>query len=42
MPANDLVKNFLGRSQNMDAFKKWMGQEFAARPADVATKTPTQ
>lgn len=26
--ANDLVKNFLGRPQNMDAFQKWMGKEF--------------
>ncbi len=26
--ANDLVKNFLGREQNMDAFQKWMGEEF--------------
>jgi thimet oligopeptidase len=32
--ANDLVKNFLGREQNMDAFQKWMGEEFA--PATVA------
>ena len=27
--ANDLVRDFLGREQNMDAFQKWMGQEFA-------------
>lgn len=27
--ANDLVKNFLGRPQNMEAFKTWAGQEFA-------------
>jgi len=26
--ANDLVKNFLGRDQNMNAFQKWMGEEF--------------
>ncbi len=26
--ANDLVKNFLGREQNMNAFQKWMGEEF--------------
>src|SRR6266853_2132460 len=26
--ANTLVKNFLGREQNMDAFQKWMGEEF--------------
>jgi thimet oligopeptidase len=28
--ANDLVKNFLGRPQNMAAFQRWMGEEFAA------------
>ncbi len=28
MSANDLVKNFLGRPQNMEAFQKWMGEEF--------------
>jgi thimet oligopeptidase len=28
MSANDLVKNFLGRPQNMKAFEKWMGEEF--------------
>ena len=27
--ANDLVRNFLGRPQNMDAFQRWMGEEFA-------------
>jgi thimet oligopeptidase len=26
--ANSLVKNFLGRPQNMAAFQKWMGEEF--------------
>jgi thimet oligopeptidase len=26
--ANTLVKDFLGREQNMDAIQKWMGQEF--------------
>lgn len=26
--ANDLVKNFLGRSQNIQAFQLWMGEEF--------------
>jgi len=30
--ANDLVKNFLGRPQSMDAFEKWMGEEFEAAP----------
>src|SRR5581483_6376007 len=35
MSANDLVKNFLGRPQNMAALQKWMGEEFetAATPA---------
>ena len=27
--ANDLVKTFLGRPQNIEAFKKWLGEEFA-------------
>jgi len=31
--ANDLVKNFLGREQNMDAFQKWMGEEFESSTA---------
>jgi thimet oligopeptidase len=30
--ANDLVKAFLGRAQNMTAFKAWMGEEFSAGP----------
>jgi thimet oligopeptidase len=30
--ANDLVKNFLGRPQSMEALKRWMGAEFAAPP----------
>ena len=30
MSANDLVKNFLGRPQNMLALQKWMGEEFEA------------
>jgi thimet oligopeptidase len=29
MSANDLVKNFLGRPQNMKAFQRWLGEEFA-------------
>ncbi len=33
--ANTLVKNFLGRAQNMDAFQRWMGEEFA--PATTAS-----
>jgi thimet oligopeptidase len=28
MPAGDLVTNFLGRPQSIDAFKIWMNQEF--------------
>jgi thimet oligopeptidase len=34
--ANTLVKNFLGREQNMDAFQKWMGEEFAPAAAQTA------
>lgn len=30
--ANDLVKSFLGRPQSMDAFQKWMGEEFETAP----------
>jgi thimet oligopeptidase len=33
MPANDLVKSFLGRPQSLDAFKGWMNQEFQGLPA---------
>ncbi len=32
MPANDLVKSFLGRPQALDAFKGWMNQEFQGLP----------
>ncbi len=32
--ANDLVKDFLGRAQNMDALKRWMSEQFEAAPAD--------
>jgi thimet oligopeptidase len=32
MSANDLVKNFLGRPQNTNAFQKWMGEEFESAP----------
>jgi thimet oligopeptidase len=28
MSANDLVKNFLGRPQNMVALQHWMAEEF--------------
>jgi thimet oligopeptidase len=30
MSANDLVKNFLGRRQNITAFQKWLNEEFAS------------
>ena len=36
--ANTLVKNFLGREQNMDAFQKWMSQEFETPTAQAAGK----
>jgi len=32
MSANDLVKNFLGRPQNMTAFQRWMGEEVESAP----------
>jgi hypothetical protein len=28
MSANDLVKNFLGRPQNISALQHWMAEEF--------------
>jgi thimet oligopeptidase len=33
MSANELVKNFLGRPQNMDALKAWMSEQFEPAPA---------
>jgi thimet oligopeptidase len=30
--ADDMVKKFLGRPQNMTAFQKWMGGEFVNAP----------
>ena len=36
MSANDLVKNFLGRQQNMNALQHWMGQEFSASSSAAA------
>ena len=35
--ANDLVRNFLGREQNMTAFENWMGEEFNG-PGERAAK----
>jgi len=37
MSANDLVKNFLGRPQNMTAFRHWMGEEFENGSASSRT-----
>jgi thimet oligopeptidase len=34
MSANDLVKNFLGRPQNMIAFQRWLGEEFESAPVN--------
>jgi len=31
-PAAELVKDFLGRPQNMDALKRWMNEEFVPPP----------
>ncbi|HXC42155.1 MAG TPA: M3 family metallopeptidase [Candidatus Dormibacteraeota bacterium] len=36
MSANDLVKNFLGRPQNMVALQKWMAEEFEGTPSAKA------
>ena len=35
MPANELVKNFLGRPQAVDGFVAWMNQEFEKLPSDA-------
>ena len=35
--ANTLVRNFLGRPQNMTAFQHWMGEEFASPAASAGT-----
>jgi thimet oligopeptidase len=37
IPANDLVKSFLGRPQTLDAFVLWLNQEFEKRPSDAKT-----
>ena len=39
--ANDLVKNFLGRAQNMAAIEKWMNEEFAGEPSTSAPSGPS-
>jgi len=38
-PGKELVKNFLGRPQNLKAFKKWLNEEFA-KPNGKSTNTP--
>jgi thimet oligopeptidase len=38
--ANDLIKNFLGRPQNMQAFQRWMSEEFESAPQDKAPGRP--
>ena len=38
MSANDLVKNFLGRPQNMTAFQRWMSEEFAGSAGNVQAR----
>jgi thimet oligopeptidase len=35
--ANTLVRDFLGRPQNMTAFQHWMGEEFASTTAGTGT-----
>jgi thimet oligopeptidase len=37
MSANDLVKSFLGRPQNMTALQNWMGEEFASTSTPAKT-----
>jgi thimet oligopeptidase len=33
--ANDLVRTFLGRPQNIEAFKRWLSEEFAGVSAQI-------
>jgi thimet oligopeptidase len=39
MSANELVKNFLGRPQNMTAFQRWLGEAFESAPG---SKRPSE
>lgn len=39
MSANDLIRNFLGRSQNVAAFQRWMNEEFQSAPQAKAAVT---
>jgi thimet oligopeptidase len=34
MSANDLVKNFMGRPQNITALQHWMAEEFDSTAGD--------
>jgi thimet oligopeptidase len=36
-PATELVKDFLGREQSLDALKTWLNEEFETRDTKVAT-----
>ena len=38
MSANDMVRNFLGRTQNMAAFQRWLGEEFEGQFQSDKTK----
>jgi len=40
MSANDLIKNFLGRPQNMAAFQRWMSEEFENAPLNKQPDRP--
>jgi thimet oligopeptidase len=42
MPANDLVKHFLGRAQNIEAFKTWLGEEFAEAGGGMANPSSSR
>jgi thimet oligopeptidase len=41
MSANDAIRNFLGRAQNMTAFQNWMSEEFAT-PSPAQEKAAGQ
>jgi len=40
MSANDLVKNFLGRPQSLQAFEEWMGEEFTRDGTSARPRSP--
>jgi len=39
MSANDLVRNFLGRAQNLTALQRWMNEEFESTGAQPESQT---